>query len=139
MEESKKSQKTKKNIPKQYVPASLNKEDRKKQIESIQKGTKRPKVDFDSRRSTHVVKFEKKYNKKINDKKWINDNLLKSKGQELIKKKGYGAYYSSGSRPNQTPESWALARLASVLMNGKARRIDKAIYDKYKVTKKDKK
>ncbi len=29
-------------------------------------------------------------------------------------------------------EQWARARLASVIMNGKARQVDKAIWDKYK-------
>ena len=43
-----------------------------------------------------------------------------------------GAYYSSGSRPNQTPMSWGRARLASVILNGPSRRIDKNIWNKYK-------
>ena len=38
--------------------------------------------------------------------------------------KGAGAYYSSGSRPNQTPQSWGIARLASALTSGKAGAID---------------
>ena len=41
-----------------------------------------------------------------------------------IVKKGEGAYYSSGSRPNQTPQSWGLARLASSLTSGKAAAVD---------------
>ena len=44
-----------------------------------------------------------------------------------------GAYYSSGSRPNVSARSWAYARLASVIMNGGARKVDKDIWDKYKV------
>ena len=44
-----------------------------------------------------------------------------------------GAYYSSGSRPNQTKHSWAYARLASVLMNGPARNYDNNIWIKYKI------
>ena len=47
-------------IPKQYVPDSLSKQDKKKQIKSIREGTKRPKVDFKSKRSKYVVAFEKK-------------------------------------------------------------------------------
>ena len=43
-----------------------------------------------------------------------------------------GAYYSSGSRPNVTKEQWARARLASVIMNGPARKVDLDIWDKYK-------
>jgi hypothetical protein len=41
-----------------------------------------------------------------------------------IVKKGEGAYYSSGSRPNQTAHSWAYARLASALTGGKSAKID---------------
>ena len=50
-----------------------------------------------------------------------------------IYKRGLGAYYSSGSRPNQTPESWGKARVASVLVGGKSRNIDKAIVKKYNI------
>jgi len=38
--------------------------------------------------------------------------------------KGEGAYFSSGSRPNQTAQSWGIARLASALTSGKAGAID---------------
>jgi hypothetical protein len=46
---------------------------------------------------------------------------------EAILRKGRGAYYSSGSRPNQTAESWARARLASAITHGKASLVDKDI------------
>ena len=125
--------KTKEGIPKKYLPKGLSPADRKKQLESIKKGTDRPKVkSVKSRKSSWIIKFEKKYNKKITDKDFIDKNILKKKGQEEILSKGRGAYYSGGSRPNQTAESWALARLASVIMNGKARTVDKKIWDKYK-------
>lgn len=125
--------KTKEGIPKKYLPKGLSPADRKKQLESIKKGTDRPKVkSVKSRKSSWVVKFEKKYNKKITNKDFIDKNILKKKGQDEILSKGRGAYYSGGSRPNQTAESWALARLASVIMNGKARTVDKKIWDKYK-------
>jgi len=39
-------------------------------------------------------------------------------------KKGEGAYYSSGSRPNQTAQSWGYARLASALTGGPSSVID---------------
>lgn len=120
-------------IPESYVPKELKGADRRKQIESICKGTKRPKVKFETRRSEHVIKFEKKYKRKITDMDWIDKNLLKKKGQELILNKARAAYFTSGSRPNTTPEQWAYARLASVLTGGKARNIDKKEYNKYKV------
>jgi len=93
----------------------------------------RPKLkSFKNKRSSWAVKFENKYGKKITNKTFIHNNIITRKGQELILDKGKGAYYSSGSRPNQTSSSWAYARLASVIMNGKARKYDKKIWDKYK-------
>lgn len=119
-----------------YVPKELTEKDKKKQIKSIKEKTKRPKLEsFTSKRSSWVEKFEKKYGTKITDKKFINENILKTKGINEIIKKGQGAYFSSGSRPNQTPFSWAYARLASVIMGGSARKVDKSIWDKYKVKK----
>jgi hypothetical protein len=47
-----------------------------------------------------------------------------------ILKKGEGAYYSSGSRPNQTPQSWAHARLGSALTGGPSSRVDFSILKK---------
>jgi hypothetical protein len=47
-----------------------------------------------------------------------------------IIKKGEGAYYSSGSRPNQTPQSWGYARLGSALTGGPSSLIDYAILKK---------
>jgi hypothetical protein len=46
-----------------------------------------------------------------------------------IVKKGEGAFYSSGSRPNQTPQSWGYARLASAITGGKAAAVDYAILE----------
>ena len=48
----------------------------------------------------------------------------KKSGLDTIIEKGKGAYYSSGSRPNQTPESWGYARLASALTGGNSSIID---------------
>ena len=74
----------------------------------------------------------------------INNNIDKiTPNRELSKKtgcsistlkkivnKGEGAYYSSGSRPNQTPQSWGLARLASAITSGKAAAVDYDIIEK---------
>ena len=118
-----------------YVPKSLTPQDKKKQVKSIKEGKPRPKVDsFKSKRSSNVASFEKKYGKKINDFNFISKNIIKKKGIDEIIAKGKGAYFSSGSRPNQTPTSWALARLAAVIMkNGAARNVDRKIWDKYKI------
>lgn len=121
-------------INKKYVPDTLSKSDKKKQIQSIKDKTDRPKLkSFISKRSSWSKKFEDKYKTKITDKKFISKNIISMKGIEEIIMKGKGAYYSAGSRPNQTAFSWAFARLASVIMNGPARKVDKAIWDKYKL------
>jgi hypothetical protein len=44
--------------------------------------------------------------------------------------KGEGAYFSSGSRPNQTAQSWGNARLASAITAGKAAAVDYSILEK---------
>jgi len=116
-----------------YVPKSLTKEDKKKQVKSIKEGKDRPKVkSFKSKRSSHVVKFENKYGEKITNDSFTSKNIISKTGIDKILSKGRGAYYSSGSRPNQTADSWARARLASVIMGGKARQVDKDIWEKYK-------
>jgi len=122
-------------LPQKYVPKSLTEEDKKKQIKSIKEGKPRPKVEsFKSKRSSNVQAFEKKYKTKINDFGFISKNIIKKKGIDEIIKKGKGAYFSGGSRPNQTPTSWALARLAAVIMkNGAARKVDMKIWEKYKI------
>jgi hypothetical protein len=123
------------NINKSYLEG-LRGYERRKQIKSIIEGKERPKVKgFKSQRSSWAKKFEEKYGTKISDKSFITKNLISETGREMIIKKGKGAYYSAGSRPNQNAFSWGLARLASVLMNGPARKVDQAIWDKYKIKK----
>jgi len=120
-----------KKINKKYVPKSLSPEDKKKQVKSIIEGKPRPEVKAKSRRSSFVVDFEKKYGYKITDKR-VAKELISQEGIKQILDKGKGAYFSAGSRPNTTPQQWAYARLASVLMGGPARKVDQKIYDKYK-------
>jgi hypothetical protein len=130
--------KTKKNvkIPLRYIPKYLTKKDYKKQKQNINKSRKlykkgiyfaRPKVkSFVSKKSNYVTIAKKMYNvnsidasNELSRKTGCSKNAL-----EKIIKKGEGAYYSSGSRPNQTPQSWGKARLASALVSGKAALID---------------
>ena len=111
-------------VPSTYMKGLKGKE-RQKQIKSIFEGKDRPKTSVKSKRSSWVEKFEKKYKTKITDKEFIHKNIITKTGQKKIIDKGKGAYYSSGSRPNQTPTSWGLARLASVILNGPSRKIDK--------------
>jgi hypothetical protein len=118
-------------VPKTYVEG-LKGYERRKQIKSIFENKPRPKVKgFESKRSSHVKKFEDKYNTKITDKEFITKNLISETGREQIIRRGKGAFFSSGSRPNQTPFSWGLARLSSVLTGGNALKTDKDIAIKY--------
>ncbi len=120
-------------IPKRYIPKTLSKEDKKKQEKSILKQEKRPKLkSFQGKRSSYVERFEKKYGYKINNFSRISKEIISRTGINKIMAKGRAAYFNSGSRPNQTSESWSLARLASVIVGGPARRVDKAIWEKYK-------
>tara|TARA_R100001440_G_scaffold25806_1_gene41958 strand:+ start:97 stop:480 length:384 start_codon:yes stop_codon:yes gene_type:complete len=119
-----------------YVPKSLSESDKKKQIKSIKEKTDRPKLkSAKTKRSVHVIKFEKRYNKKITNDAWISKNLLSREGIKQILKKGVAAYYNAGSRPNTTPAQWSRARLASALTGGGAAKVDRAILTKYKVKK----
>lgn len=117
---------------KKYVPNYLSDSDKKKQIRSIKNQTIRPTLQTAKpRRSSYVKQFENKYGYKITDSK-VN-NIIKPEGKKQILDKGKAAYFTSGSRPNQNPFSWAYGRLASVIMNGPARKIDKDIWNKYKI------
>ena len=62
---------------------------------------------------------------------FIDKHFITKTGIQKILDKGMGAYYTQGSRPNQTKESWSYARLASVILYGPAFRIDKDIALKY--------
>ena len=121
-------------VPQTYMEG-LKGKDREAQIKSIFLGKDRPKTNVENKRSNWVVKFEKKYKTKITDKKFIHQNIITYTGQNKIIDKGKGAYYSSGSRPNQTPESWGYARLASVILGGPSRKIDADIWNKYNLSK----
>ena len=122
--------------PKRYVPTRLTKKDKKKQKKEINKSRKaykkgkyytRKKVkSFKSKESAHVTKAKKIYGVKNVS---ASSNLAKKTGCSVsalrkIVKKGQGAYYSSGSRPNQTGHSWGRARLASSITGGKAAAVD---------------
>ena len=120
-------------LPKKYVKG-LSKEDKAKQVKSIKEGKDRPKLKSapPSKRSSHVEKFEKKYGYKITNDSRISKEIISKTGIDKILSKGRGAYFSQGSRPNTSPTQWARARLASVIMGGNARKVDKAIWEKYK-------
>lgn len=128
-------------IPIRYLPKKLNKSDKKKQISMLTKSRKlykkhqyytRKKVkSFTSKPSNHVANARRIY--KV-EKIIPNAKLAKATGCSVgslrkIVKKGEGAYFSSGSRPNQTAQSWGYARLASSISSGKAAAVDFAILE----------
>ena len=121
------------NIPSNYLKG-LNKSDREKQIKSIFEGKLRPKTKAEEKKSKFVINFEKKYKRKITDEDFIHKNIITRTGQKKIIAKGAAAYYSSGSRPNQTAQSWAYGRLYGYIMADKdVRKADADITKKYKV------
>ena len=93
----------------------------------------RPKLaSYKNKKSSHIANARKIYNiqnilptKELSQKTGCTISALTQ-----IVKKGEGAYYSSGSRPNQTPQSWGLARLASSLTAGKAAAVNYDIIKK---------
>jgi hypothetical protein len=128
-------------VPLRYLPRSLTQKDRKKQAATLRRSRRlykqgkyftRPKVkSFKSKPSGHVATARRMY--KVEN---ISPNpaLARATGCSVgalrkIVKKGEGAYFSSGSRPNQTAHSWGYARLASAITGGKAAAVDFSIID----------
>ena len=122
--------------PVKYLPPSLTRKDRKKEAKYLAKSRKlykkgqyftRPKVSsYKSKTSKHILKARKIYNIKeiIPSKELALKTGCSVEALDKIVKKGEGAYYSSGSRPNQTAHSWGYARLASAITGGKSAAID---------------
>jgi len=125
-----------------YLPKRLTRKDKKKQMNELMKSrklykkgkyyTRRKISSFNNKKSPHVTKAEKMYNVK---KIAANKELANATGCSInalakIINKGEGAYFSSGSRPNQTAQSWGIARLASSITAGKAAAVDYSILEK---------
>jgi hypothetical protein len=125
-----------------YLPKKLTLKDKKKQIKMLKKSrklyekkiyyTRKNIKSFKSKKSSHILTAKKMYS--VNKIGATNELAKKTKcSKESLKqiiKKGEGAYYSSGSRPNQTAQSWGIARLASSLTSGKAAAVDYSILEK---------
>ena len=129
------------NVPIKYLPKHITKKDKKTISNELKKSRKAYKKNkyitrkqissYKSKPSQHILNVKKLYNI---DKLVINSNLSRKTGCSInslrkIVNKGQGAYYSSGSRPNQTSHSWGLARLASSISGGKASAIDYKILE----------
>ena len=124
------------NVPIKYLPKRLTRKDKqilKKELKKSRKGYKKGKYvtrkkvkSFKSKKSKHILNAERIYKLKnlLVNKELVTKTGCSSKSLNAIIKKGEGAYYSSGSRPNQTPHSWGYARLASSITGGKASAVD---------------
>ena len=124
-----------KNIPERYIPSYLTPEQKRRQARSIIEKRDRPQLqNIPIKRSEWTIKAEQYFGKGNTSPKSIAKQLgVKMEGFEKILNKGRGAYYSGGSRPNQTSESWARSRLFSVLFGGNARIVDKKIVNEYRI------
>lgn len=123
-------------IPVRYIPKTLTDKDKRKQVKTLTKSRKmykknqyydRPHVaSYKSKPSAHIVNARKIYNIEniVPTQELAEKTGCKLSALNEIVRKGEGAYYSSGSRPNQTPQSWGLARLASSITGGKAAAVD---------------
>ena len=131
-----------KKVTLRYLPKSLTRKDRIKQYKMLQKSrrmykthkyyTRKKVASFHSKESQHSKDAKKMYN--VETIGATNELAIKTgcSKQALAKiiNKGEGAYFSSGSRPNQTAQSWGIARLASAITSGKAAAVDYNILEK---------
>jgi hypothetical protein len=130
-----------------YLPKSLSKKDKIKQKKELNKSrrnykTKRGKTKYHSRpklksyknrSSSWTQKFHKLYPEVKTYSQISKVTGIPEKALKEVVRKGKGAYYSSGSRPNQTAESWGKARMYSYILGGPTRKIDHHITKKYNV------
>ena len=146
MTKPKPNRKTKKRkytkVPYRYLPKSITQKDRKQYSREIRKSRKlynrgvyykRKKVaSYKNRKSDHVSRAKTLY--KIDSIKPSRELARKTgcslKALKEIDRKGRGAMFSSGSRPNQTASSWSIARVASAITGGKAASVDYNILEK---------
>lgn len=123
-------------VPIRYLPRRLSKKDRASQLKMLRKSrrlytrgkyyTRKKLPSFHSKESNHIKTARRMYGV---DTIAPSDELSRATGcsveaMERIVAKGEGAYFSSGSRPNQTAQSWGYARLGSSLTAGKAAAVD---------------
>ena len=129
-------------FPVRYLPAQLTATDKQQYAKMMIKSrklykkhryyTRKRLPSYKNKPSKHIINAQKIYNmKQITPNKDLSSKTGCSiSALKQIVSKGEGAYYSSGSRPNQTPQSWGIARLASSITGGKAAAVDYNILDK---------
>lgn len=131
-----------KKYPVKYLPKRFTQREKQVQATELRKSqrlykqnkyhTRRTIKSYISKPSPHVQRAKTLYRV---DKIGPTDELAKATGctkeaLDQIIAKGEGAYFSSGSRPNQTAQSWGIARLASAITAGKAAAVDYNILEK---------
>jgi len=125
------------NFIKRYLPDALSRRDKTLQRSELPKPRKLYKHHkfyprrknirtFTSKPSKHTARARKLYgvDNIIPSRELARRTGCSIRGLRQIVRKGEGAYYSSGSRPNQTPQSWGNARLASAITGGNASAVD---------------
>jgi hypothetical protein len=130
------------NFIKRYLPDTLSRRDKTRQRKELTKSrklykqhkyyTRKAVKSFTSKPSKHLVRARKLYGvDHIKPTRELSKQTGCSlKGLRQIVRKGEGAYFSSGSRPNQTAQSWGRARLASSITGGNASAVDFHIINK---------
>jgi hypothetical protein len=125
-----------KSIPIRYAPNSLKSKDRKTQLKMLMKSrrlykqnkyfTRKRLPSFKNRKSSHINDAKKLYKVEsiVPGRKLSKATGCSVSALQKIVSKGEGAYFSSGSRPNQTAQSWGRARLASSITGGKSAAVD---------------
>jgi len=141
-------------VPLRYVPTALSHADAQAQARMLRRSrrlyrqgqyvARKPVASFRNRTSRHVKRAQTVYGVDhvvpgpgsaeqpglLRLPELARATGCSVKALSQIVRKGEGAYYSSGSRPNQTAQSWGIARLASALTAGKAAAVDYGILDK---------
>ena len=129
-------------FPKKYT-AKLSRKDKKKQLSQLKRLKKaysqgkyldRPKLkSYKKKESGWTAKFHKLYPEAKSIKQISKAVKIPEKALKEVIKKGKGAYYSSGSRPNQTASSWGKARMYAYILGSPTRKVDHHITEKYNV------
>ena len=128
-------------IPVRYLPPNLSIKDKKKQVQMLLKSrklykkhtyfTRKSLPSYKTKTSKHITRAKKIYNvdNVIPSKELSRKTGCSLKALKKIVNKGEGAYFSSGSRPNQTAQSWGYARLGSAITGQKAAAVDYSIIE----------
>lgn len=130
-------------IPRRYLPKTLSDKDRRIQRAALKTSRINYKKHKYISRPTTLSSYPHKKSPHIREAMDMYDvqhisptpELARATGCSVkslrqIVRKGRGAYFSSGSRPNQTADSWGYARLASAITGKNASVVDRKILER---------